>query len=234
MSTGTSSIEKMSPACRISPQSSRWNAKWCSLPCGPSITRCRAGDPAREPGADYVGVLLDGRLDALGGARSPAPPEEAVDEVGRPRRQQRGRPGRADAAAGAAGTTSGLIDPTAVPTRLHLAVELQGVLGRQDDPHAVADLGVLPRLIRSTWRRTAGRASRRSPRSSSDEHLVAELDQPDPALLEDHGVVVPLVPALAGAACRAPRARPTCPACSSSGRGLPRGPLPGYARTPVA
>ena len=32
----------------------------------------------------------------------------------------------------------------------HLAVELHDVLGRQDDPDAVADLGVVPLLIRST------------------------------------------------------------------------------------
>ena len=36
MSTGTSSIENSCPARRISDQSLRPKAKWCSLPCGPS------------------------------------------------------------------------------------------------------------------------------------------------------------------------------------------------------
>jgi hypothetical protein len=37
-------MEKMSPARRIAPQSSRWKAKWCSLAFGPLITARSCGE----------------------------------------------------------------------------------------------------------------------------------------------------------------------------------------------
>jgi len=70
------------------------------------------------------------------------------------------------------------------------------VVRRQGDPHPVADREVLPRAEPPDRRPELLRAAFEIGQSVDVLDLVAELDQADSALLEDQGVVVPLVPAL--------------------------------------
>lgn len=78
----------------------------------------------------------------------------------------------------------------------HLAVELHDVLGRQDDPDAVADLRVVPLAHPLDEAAELLGALLVDLQVVVPGHLVAHLDQADAAFFEDDGVVVPLVPAL--------------------------------------
>ena len=79
---------------------------------------------------------------------------------------------------------------------LHVGVELEGVLRGQGDPHPVADLEVLPGAEPAGGDPELLGAALEVGQRVGVLDLVAELDQPDPALLEHQRVVVPLVPAL--------------------------------------